>query len=37
MQLISYTFTYEAYDFLNQILEDLREPTKKLGNVIFKD
>ena len=37
MQLISYTLTYEAYDFLNQILEDLREPTKKLGNVIFKD
>ena len=29
MQKMSYFFTSEAYDYLNQILADLREPTKK--------
>ena len=27
----------EAYDYLNQVPADLREPTKKLENVIYKD
>ena len=28
---------FEACDCLNQVLEDLREPTEKWGNVICKD
>ena len=27
-------FTFEAYDYLNQVPADLWEPTKKWGNVI---
>ena len=34
---ISYIFTFEAYDCLNQVPADLQEPTKKWGNVICKD
>ena len=30
-------FTSEAYDYLSQVPKDLREPTKKWGNVICKD
>ena len=33
----SYIFTSEAYDCLNQVLLDLREPTKKWKNVIYND
>ena len=34
---MSYIFTPEVYDYLNQVPADLREPTKKWGNVISKD
>ena len=34
---MSYIFMSEAYDYLNQVPADLREPTKKLENVIYKD
>ena len=30
-------FTSEPYDYLYQVPADLWEPTKKWGNVIFKD
>ena len=30
------SFTSDAYDYLNQVPEDLEEPNKKWGNVICK-
>ena len=35
-QTISYIFTSEAYDYLNQVPGDLREPTKKAEMLFTK-
>ena len=34
---MSYIFTFEAYDYLNQNPADLRKQTKRWGNIICKD